>query len=348
MKNLVYSTDEIQIFQTKEVPKNKKAIGSANMILNQIPTLIASNELSHAYKVVFPPGVTGKLMELKNGFNSGLQTTNIIDDSGKIIGQAGLKSLSSLATPMAIFALTSMITGQYFMAQINNSIIQLSQEIKNIEHQTNIIQESNVFSAYIFIREIKSSWGFILNSESYKVAIISNIIQSINNLTSSIYYFLSRLDSKMKDVAASFVKSNIPSKEIILQIERDITFLESAYQIRGLLRLFLSYLTMGFTKNNVDDIKHTLIEDEIFILNATIKQLESTLSDTCKKLVKGSKHELQDYAEELSKSINKIRYMSKEKYSDKIKTNIESTINQLTDMDEKGKTFFIANNTIYI
>lgn len=169
----------IQVIPTETIVEKKREIGSANMLLAQLPALIGAKELANAYKVVFPSGVMGNLMKLKS---SGLVTTSICGDAGKIVGQAGLQSLLSLASPLAVFTVLSMVTGQYFMAEINKSIKALSENIEEVQRQIDTLEESVVFSASIFLQEIHTNWKLILESEDFKAGIISNIIKNINDL----------------------------------------------------------------------------------------------------------------------------------------------------------------------
>ena len=220
---------------------NKREIGSANMLLGQLPTLAGAKELSTAYKVVFPAGVTGQLMTLKNGANAGLATTSIIGESGKIAGQAGLQSLSNLASPLAVFSALSMITGQYFMAEINKSIKALSENIEEVQKQIDTSEESVVFSASIFLQEIKNDWNLILESEDFKVSIISNIIKTINDLTSSCYYFENRLNTKLSELKTNLQKNKISEDILLSEVNRNKEFLKQAYELRSCLKLMQNY-----------------------------------------------------------------------------------------------------------
>ena len=47
----------IQVIPQETTLSKKREIGSANMLLGQLPTLAGAKELSTAYKVVFPAGV---------------------------------------------------------------------------------------------------------------------------------------------------------------------------------------------------------------------------------------------------------------------------------------------------
>ena len=104
---------------------NKKCIGNltkVNMFMQQLPLAvnIAQNQInSNAYKVVFPEGAAGTLMKYKNG----MLGTPLIGESGKISGHAGLVPVDSISlTPLMIFTAMSAITGQYFMAKINEGL----------------------------------------------------------------------------------------------------------------------------------------------------------------------------------------------------------------------------------
>lgn len=49
-----------------------------------------------------------------------------------------------------------MITGQYFMAQINQSIKALTENIEEVQYQIDTTQEALIFSSTIFLQEIKN------------------------------------------------------------------------------------------------------------------------------------------------------------------------------------------------
>ena len=109
---------KIEEIQTNDIEKsNLKKIGNANSILSQIPNFISAKTLNESYRVIIPAGVEGDLIK----YSDNLLGTPIIKD-GKIVGHAGLKSLSAMATPMVIYSAMSIVTGQYFLSQINNNI----------------------------------------------------------------------------------------------------------------------------------------------------------------------------------------------------------------------------------
>lgn len=338
----------IQVIPQETTLSKKREIGSANMLLGQLPTLAGAKELSTAYKVVFPAGVTGKLMTLKNGANAGLATTSIIGESGKIAGQAGLQSLSNLASPLAVFSALSMITGQYFMAEINKSIKALSENIEEVQKQIDTSEESVVFSASIFLQEIKNDWTLILESEDFKVSVISNIIKTINDLTSSCYYFENRLNTKMSELKINLQKNKISEDMLLSELNRNKEFLKQAYELRSCLKMILIFLTSGVTESNSKDIKQALKKDEDLLFSVTVKQLEHKIDEIIELIKSAPSLKMQKQGLEIKENIISIRNITRDRYNNLVNKNITETIERIEKIDRDGQTFFIEGDKLYI
>lgn len=338
----------IQVIPQETTLSKKREIGSANMLLGQLPTLAGAKELSTAYKVVFPAGVTGKLMTLKNGANAGLATTSIIGESGKITGQAGLQSLSNLASPLAVFSALSMITGQYFMAEINKSIKALSENIEEVQKQIDTSEESVVFSASIFLQEIKNDWTLILESEDFKVSVISNIIKTINDLTSSCYYFENRLNTKMSELKINLQKNKISEDMLLSELNRNKEFLKQAYELRSCLKMILIFLTSGVTESNSKDIKQALKKDEDLLFSVTVKQLEHKIDEIIELIKSAPSLKMQKQGLEIKENIISIRNITRDRYNNLVNKNITETIERIEKIDRDGQTFFIEGDKLYI
>lgn len=349
MKQIERKNDfQIQIFPQEKNISNKKEVGSANMLLNQLPSLVGAKELAGAYKVVFPPDVAGTLMELKNGANAGLLTTTIKGDFGRFAGQAGLKSLSNVANPLAVFSLMSLVTGQYFMAQINESLKAVSKNIEQVQRQIDTSEESVVFSSSIFLQEIKNDWALILQSEELKSSVVSNIMKSVNDLTASIYYFENIINQKTTELENILRKNKIAELSLINEISRNKDFMKLAYETRSCLKLILIYLTCRLTKNNVEDVKEALKRDDDLLFSSTVKQLESRIDVIINILKNAPNEKLQKQAFEIKSVVLGVREITRDRFNNMVKANIDSTIDKIKEIDEKGQTFYIENNKIYI
>ena len=77
-------------------------------LIQQLPSVAATEMTTKLYTVTFPDGVAGKLMELKRG---GL-TTSIVGENGKIVGSAALHSLTPQAVAMGCFTAMSIASSQ--------------------------------------------------------------------------------------------------------------------------------------------------------------------------------------------------------------------------------------------
>lgn len=338
----------IQVIPQETVVSKKREIGSANMLLGQLPLLAGAKELAGAYKVVFPAGATGKLMILKNGANAGLATTSIVGESGKIVGQAGLQSLSNLASPLAVFSALSMITGQYFMAEINKSIKALSENIEEVQKQIDTSEESVVFSASIFLQEIKNDWNLILESEDFRISIISNIIKTVNDLTSSCYYFENRLNTKLSELKTNLLKNKISEESLMIEIQRNKEFLKQAYELRSCLKIILIFLTSGVTKDNSNDIKEALKKDENLLFASTVKQLESKIDEIIDLIKSASSIKIQQQGLEIKENIIGIRNITRDRFNNTINQNISETIDRIEKIDTDGQTFFVEGDKLFI
>ncbi len=98
-------------------------------LLQQFPTLLATEKLSDAYIVHFPNGVDGHLMNYAKG---GVGTP-IQDNTGNIIAHASLeKNNAGLIAIAQGFAVMSIITSQYFLTEISHQLKELSKSIDKI------------------------------------------------------------------------------------------------------------------------------------------------------------------------------------------------------------------------
>lgn len=334
----------IQALSKESIPSNKVKIGSASMLLNQLPALIGTKELSGAYKVILPSGIVGNLMKMHNG----LYTTSVIGESGKIVAQAGLTSLSSVATPLAVFSVASIITGQYFMSQINQSLNLLANNVEEIQKQVDTTEEAVVFTASIFLNELKNDWPILLESDSLKAVYTTSILKTINDLTSSCYYFENRLNIKMNELKDA-CRSRKPLKDNLFQeLERNYEFLRLSYEIRSCLKLILIYLSSGINQDNSTSIKQVLEADDKLIFSSTIAQLDERIDDVIELLKKVPTEKQQAQVREYSKLIKEVRSITREQYNDAIRINMINTIDRIANLDSEGKTFYIEDGQIYI
>ena len=96
--------------------------------MQQLPAVVAANALSDMYMVRFPAGIPNALTPLKQGGFS----TMVKGENGRIAGTASLYSVEAQAAVLGAFNAMSIVSGQYFLAQINSELKTMNQNIDKI------------------------------------------------------------------------------------------------------------------------------------------------------------------------------------------------------------------------
>lgn len=331
---------------------NKKCIGSlakVNMFMQQLPLAVnveQSQIINNAYKVVFPEGASGKLMQYKNG----MLGTPLIGENTQISGHAGLVPVENISlTPLMIFSAMSAITGQYFMAKIDEGLETITKSVKEIIDVIYDEKESDNFSAYNFCEYVKSNMQLILGNEVLKVSTLTNLQATNNKMCSNILFYSKSIDRKSNDIVNIPKKLNTTDKRLS---EMD----ELSKIVFGLIRqqqLSFELLCIG----KVYEIQVAEMYDEEYykniitelervgkIVDSDVKRLidkcEETLLQIIKKAIKGD--------EAVTKFKESMEYYSdKQLEFEKIKNNFIKNIISFKDENIKAKEFIVVDDLIY-
>lgn len=118
-------------------------------LMNQLPALVGMDILSKSMVLTFPEGVQGVLMQLKAG---GYTTTLQSVETGKIVGTASLQSTIPQTLCLGAFTAMSVVSGQYFLSQINSSLAQISSGLDILfESIWHLIRSYNIFSYHLYL-----------------------------------------------------------------------------------------------------------------------------------------------------------------------------------------------------
>ena len=145
----------------KEVPYSH--MGQIDMLLQQLPGL-AAHAISHhgTYRVYFDKSL-GVLQQAKQG--NGFLRANVVQPgtNNKIIEQALLKpaSAGSLAVD-AFFSILSMVTGQYFLSEINDNLSHIEEKIDSIQQFLENEKNSELYANYSSLQKVIQTFEFIL------------------------------------------------------------------------------------------------------------------------------------------------------------------------------------------
>lgn len=175
--------------------KNPITVGSrVNALFQALPMLqlVHQNKIIEgAYKIVIPEGVGGKLMQYKNG----LLGTPMIGANNKIQGHAGLEKIGMASmNPALIFTAMSFVTGQYFMAQINSSLKNISHDVKQIIKILLDDKKSRNYAIYEFYLEIINNMDIILDNSDIRISYLTNIQSTLIDLRQNIKFYEKSID----------------------------------------------------------------------------------------------------------------------------------------------------------
>lgn len=330
-----------------------KPIGtSARMlsILQHMPliqNIDQSQKLAGAYKVVFPEGAIGKLMEYKNGTLG----TPLIKPNGKIGSHAGLVPIDSMSlNPVMIFTALSLVTGQYFMAKINKSLESISKDVKDIIIMMLDDKEARNQAIFNFYGYIKENLEFILNNSDLKLATLTNLQSYLIDLNQNKLFYEKTIDRKKNELQHIIEAYNTTNKRVaeLEKLQNEVSNLLMQQHICLELYVIGKIYEMQLAQIYGEDYCNKLINelDEIIIktidFNRNIaNEYIKTLNDIEESAII-NKVKIVFQREQIQENIIKRQY--------DFKRNIKSTVNSITDIIElnrKDQTFIIKDNNLY-
>ncbi len=193
-KEQLLSIEILEDYDNKNL-KNPITVGSrVNALFQALPmaqVAYQNNIIEGAYKIVMPEGVGGKLMQYKNG----LLGTPMVGANNKIQGHAGLEKIGVPSmNPALIFTAMSFVTGQYFMAQINSSLKNISHDVKQIIKILLDDKKSRNYAIYEFYQEIINNMDIILDNSDIRISYLTNIQSTLIDLRQNIKFYEKSID----------------------------------------------------------------------------------------------------------------------------------------------------------
>lgn len=223
----VHVNTDLSVFEANKesyIKIDKSIVGKVDAVMQQLPQIVLNKAYSgDVYRVVYDKGV-GVLQ--KSAQHPGMLLGNVVsqDANNKIRDVALLSELSTGPQFVSgVFSAMSMITGQYYMTQINNNLGQIEEGVAAIQKFLEDDKKSQLESEEEFLKQTQQMLPFILNNESQKQSTITSIQKiKIDSLASINFY--KRQINDLKDIDVKKDKA----EEVISNIQR-ISFLISEY-----------------------------------------------------------------------------------------------------------------------
>lgn len=331
-----------------------KKIGRAtkvNMFLQQLPlvaNIAQSKTMEGAYKIVLPEGAVGKLMKYKNG----MMGTPFIGENGKVAGHAGLVPLdtSKVLTPVMVFSAISAVTGQYFMARIDKSLSIISKDVKEIIELIYDEKESDMYAIYDYYEYIKDNMATIIENESLKISILSNIQLNNNKMNSNIKFYTKSIQRKINELNNATEESIFTSKRLdkVQELNHEIEKLMNQQSLCYELFCVGKMLELKVAEIYNEEYHDNIIKE----FEKLGKEIEVNIDDLmlgCKKVLT----EIRDGAVlNESKVLDKMlesneQYKKRKQILNNNVSNLIKNINMFALESSKEKEFYVIENELY-
>lgn len=260
----------------KEIPHSH--MGQIGMMFQQLLGL-AAHAVSYqgTYRVYFDKSL-GVLQQAKQG--DGFLRANVVQagTNNKITGQAFLKAAS--AGPLVantVFSALSMVTGQYFLSEINGKLSQIEKKIDNIQQFLENEKRSELFANYYFLQQAIQTFEFIQSNDCQKQATIHQF-QRIRIASNANLNFYSTAFQQKKTELIN-LKSNTPKNiKKIPGVINEIGDIVLLYKF-ALYTYSLAYYLEIMLSGNMDSKYINIVKKEIKLKTNDYKNLVKYFSD---------------------------------------------------------------------
>lgn len=132
-------------------------------------------------------------MELKRGG----QTTTIVGADGKIAGTASLQEIDAtmMATTLQAFTIMSVLSSQYFLAEINSKLNKIGKSLDQILEFLYGDKKAELLSEISFTKYAYQNYSSIVSHDAQRTATIGSIQQAKKVAIKDIEFYLHNLES---------------------------------------------------------------------------------------------------------------------------------------------------------
>ena len=235
----IISCDKIADIESKPGFKKLEFTSSQKIqmggLMQQLPAVVATGTLSEAYMVRFPDGISNAchLMEYKTG---GLGTS-IQGADGKIVGHASLENVSAQAAVLGAFNAMSIVSGQYFLAQINSELKTMNQNIDKILEFLYGDKKAELISEVSFVKSAYQNYSSVMEHEQQRFATLVSLQEAKKVAMKDIEFYMSDLDSAVNSKSGSDI---VAWTDKIFQIKDCLELSIQLYSMSSLLEIYYS------------------------------------------------------------------------------------------------------------
>ena len=167
--------------------------GQITAMFQQIPAFMAAETMSGAYIVKWPDGIQRELSK----FADGAGFMGMSRNHGKIEQYAHLYSLDAQAALTAGFAALSLVTSQYYLAEMNQHMRQLNQGIDQILEFLYGEKRAELMAEAHFVHYAQQNYISIMRHPEQRLATIASLQEARKIAVKDLEFYMEELDSKV-------------------------------------------------------------------------------------------------------------------------------------------------------
>ena len=304
-----------------------------NALVQQIPNMMSAHTLSTAYAVSFPAGLPHTLTQLKQGGFS----TMIRGESGKFVGTASLYELGSHAALLNAFSAMSIVTGQYFLAEINDKMQMMNQKLDKILEFLYGDKKAELMAEVSFTKYAFQNFTSIMSHDHQRTATIISVQESKKVAMKDIEFYQADLESAVNEKAGSYSELD------------ELT--NRAFQIKNCLDLSMQLYVMG----SLLEVYYSENYDADYLLS--VENMVAMYIDKCHKRALASfsvlNRRIADYKakplEKFEKSINETRITAQiDQLDNGEDSELRKTLHSaLYASTQKSEYYLTSNGNVY-
>lgn len=249
-----------------------------------------------------------------------------------------------------LFSAISVVTGQYFMARIDKSLSIISKDVKEIIELIYDEKESDMYAVYDYYEYIKDNMSTIIDNESLKMAVLSNIRMNNTKMNSNMKFYSKNIKRKINSFNIINDENIFTSKrlerveELNNQIEKLMHQQSLCYDLFCIGKMLEIKIAEVYDKKYYDNTSN-----EFSMLGKEIEDNIISLMGTCNKVLIKIKEEAL-FNED--KVLNKILESNNnyEKRKNILNTNVNNLINNINIFwleSNEEKEFYVIGNDLY-
>ncbi|MEY8515347.1 hypothetical protein AALC25_00195 [Lachnospiraceae bacterium 29-84] len=216
-------------------------------LMQQIPLAAETGHLAQAYTVSFPQGLPHTLSSLRQG-----GVGSMVCQDGRFVGSASFHPASASAAFLGAFTAMSVVSGQYFLSQINSELEMIKLNLDKILEFLYGDKKAELMSEVSFVKYAYQNYSSIMEHEQQRAATLVSLQESKKVAMKDIEFYLADL--------ASTVDSK-DSQDIVSRSNKAFQMKESldiALQLYGMSSLLEVYYSQNYDLNYIRYVERDL------------------------------------------------------------------------------------------